>query len=84
MAELKPVGPMLDALDIRTTLPDGALVSSAVVLMEVIMPDGGIRSSTLWSEGQSYLVRRGLLEHALDGQRSVPSDFVGIEEADDD
>lgn len=83
MSELKSVGDIIDGLGIVSDIPEGALVVSGVVLLEVMMPDGGTRSTTLWSENQSYLVRRGLLEFALDGQRSVPSDFTAIGESDD-
>lgn len=69
MSEPRPLGDVLDALGLKATVRDGDLVSSAVLVMSVIEPDGRERVSVAWTDGQSFIARRGLLELARDGER---------------
>ncbi len=71
--EGEPIGAMLDGLGVTAHLPEGALVSSAVVLLAAVGADGREMVKLAWSGGQSWVTRRGLLEVALDGERVPPS-----------
>lgn len=68
-----PIGETIDALGVRRApLPEGHMISDAVVLMHVIDADGDTYISQVWSEGMDWISRRGLLEATLDTER-VPS-----------
>lgn len=65
-------GDIIESLKVAPTLNDGDLVAGAVVLLEVIEPDGDTRLSVAWSEGMSWLKRTGMLHHALAEENSTP------------
>lgn len=68
-----PIGQTIDALGVRSTpLPEGHMVSDAIVLMRVISDTGETYISQVWSEGMDWISRRGLLEAALDTERIPP------------
>jgi hypothetical protein len=71
--ERKPIGDLIDTLGVTVALPDGVLVSSALVLLSVVDRDGGETVKAAWSEGQSWVARRGLLEVARDSERIPPT-----------
>lgn len=75
MSELRPVGDVLDGLGVQARMDPEMLVSSAVVLLEIVLPDGSPGFKVLWSQGQSYITRRGLLELALDCERISDADM---------
>ena len=65
------IGDRLDSLGVRATIPGGALISGAVVLLDVV-GDDGTHVSIAWSEGMSWVTRRGLIEVARDMERHDP------------
>lgn len=66
----EPIGETIDALGVRRNpLPEGHMVSDAIVLMRVIDADGVTYISQVWSEGMDWISRRGLMEAALDTER---------------
>jgi len=74
MSERGPIGSRLDALGVGARLDGEELVDGAVVVMRVIDTDGQARVASAWSEGMDFIVRRGLLEIALDADRIPPQD----------
>ena len=74
MSERRPIGAALDSSGVGATLGDGELLDGAVVVMRVIDTDGRTRVSSAWSDGMDFIVRRGLLEIALDVDRLPPQD----------
>ena len=74
MSERGPIGSRLDALGVGARLTGEELVDGAVVVMRVVEADGRTRVSSAWSEGMDFIVRRGLLEIALDADRIPPQD----------
>jgi hypothetical protein len=63
VAEL-PVGPFLDGLGITTSLEEGDLVPDAIVILKRVNAQGDVSLSVAWSEGMSWLERRGMLRVA--------------------
>jgi hypothetical protein len=55
------IGERLDALDVRATLPDEVLISSALVLLEVLWPDGQTSLIQAHSPGTNWIKRVGIL-----------------------
>lgn len=62
---MSDIGDILDGQNITPTIGDDDLIASAVILLEVVEPDGDTRLSVAWSEGMSWLKRTGMLHHAL-------------------
>ena len=62
-----PIGTLLDRLDVKATIDPDDLPAGAVVLLKIIEPDGAVRLQVSWSDGMSWLERRGMLAAALDG-----------------
>ena len=65
----QPIGPVLDAQGIEIRLPEGHLVSGAVVIMRLIDSDGRAYAKQAWSDGMDWISRRGLIEVARDAER---------------
>lgn len=53
-------------LGIESGLADGDLVEAAVVLVKVVDPEGKVRLRIAWSDGLSWIERRGMIEIARD------------------
>lgn len=66
------IGDRIDALGVRATLTDTDLVQSAVVVLSVVDEAGREQLKLAWSDGQSWVTRRGMLEVALDMERVPP------------
>lgn len=69
-----PAGAVVDSLGIKTNLDDGDLVAGGVLLLKVIDPNGGVRLSSWWSDGMSWLEKSGMLRIA-ERVESDPSGF---------
>lgn len=67
------IGQRLDTLGVTAKLRPGDLVSDALVLLQVVEPDGDIRVQVCWSDGMTWLNRRGMLEAARDAERIPPT-----------
>ena len=60
----QPIGATLDALGITATIGPGTLVSGAIVLLKLLLPDGRERLSVAHSEGLGWIERTGMLRVA--------------------
>lgn len=69
----QPIGDALDNLGITTSLPDGALISNAVVVLKILLPSGATRLAIAYSEGLDWIDRAGLLHvaHAMETDRAT-------------
>lgn len=74
MSGRQPIGHTIDALGVRHTPADGELIDAAFVILHVVGPDGRTAVRTAWSEGVSWVTRRGLIEVARDSERIAPID----------
>lgn len=59
----QPIGSIIDGLDIRASLAEGALVAGALVVLKVISPDGEVTVAIVW-EGINWMERVGMLRSA--------------------
>jgi hypothetical protein len=80
--EAQPIGQRLDALGIRSTMEDGDLISSAVVIMSVLPEGSGDPFLRVcFSEGMSWIERYGMLHAAAISEESdMRNDTVRDEE----
>ncbi len=60
----QPLGGLIDALGVTQRVADDELVTSAVVLLKVVAPDGEVSLRAAWSEGMSWIERIGMLRAA--------------------
>ena len=60
----EPIGSVLDSLDVKVTLDEGALVAGAIVLLKVIDPDGDSVLQCTSSAGLAWVERLGMLHAA--------------------
>ena len=60
----QPIGSLLDGLGIAYTLEDDELVSGAIVLLKVALPDGRQRLALRCSEGMDWMSKVGMLRVA--------------------
>lgn len=60
----QPIGSTLDALGITATITPGTLVSGAIVLLKLLLPDGRERLSVTHSDGLGWIERAGMLRVA--------------------
>lgn len=56
------------------TVGEDDLIAGVVVLVKVVEPDGAVRLASTWSDGLSWLERRGMLETATDVERCSGED----------
>ena len=71
------IGQIIDNLGVDGYEPkDGELPAGAVVLLKVIDADGDVVFRCAWSDGMSWLERRGMIETARDAEVSVPPDYM--------
>ena len=68
-------GEVIDGLGIVSNLEDDELVEAALVLIKVIDADGDVRMTAAWSDGLSWIERRGMVEVARDTEVTCPEDF---------
>lgn len=72
------IGEIVDGLGVEPLeLTAGQLPESVVVLLKVVDAAGGVSLRSSWSDGLSWIERRGFLEAAVDLERGE------IEEEDD-
>lgn len=67
-----PVGHILDALGVTREPEDDELIDSALVILHTVKADGREGVALTWSDGMSWVARRGLIEIALDSERTPP------------
>lgn len=60
----QPVGATLDALGITATIEPGTLVSGAIILLKLLLPDGRERLTVAHSDGLGWIERTGMLRVA--------------------
>lgn len=60
----QPLGALLDDLGIAYDLAEGELVSGAVVLLKIVLPDGRQRLALRCSEGMDWMSKVGMLRVA--------------------
>jgi hypothetical protein len=60
----EPLGHVLDALGVAHTPDEGELIVSAVVLLEVMDPDGDVSMRIASSDGTSWIKRTGMYRAA--------------------
>jgi len=65
----EPIGTLVDALGVELTMSDGDLVSGAVLILKVVDADGQVVQRVGWSDGISWIERRGMIEVARDVER---------------
>lgn len=56
-------------------LAEGELVDAVVVLLKVIDTDGDVVLRSAWSDGISWLERRGMVEAARDAEVVAPEEY---------
>lgn len=64
----QPIGEILNQRGVQASLADDDLVTDVVVVMKVVGGDGRPRVSLAWSEGNDWILRRGMLEVARDSE----------------
>lgn len=72
----QPLGTILDTLDVNATIDPDDLVEAAVVILKVIEPDGDVRLTVGWTQGMSWLERRGMVESARDCEIATHDDLT--------
>lgn len=60
----EPLGHVLDALGVTHTPDEGELIVSAVVLLEVMDPEGDVAMRIASSDGTSWIKRTGMYRAA--------------------
>lgn len=61
---VSPIGSVLDALGVESSVRDGELPAGAIVLLKVIGVDGDMRLSVSHSDGLGWIERCGMLRLA--------------------
>jgi len=56
---------IIDGLGITGDIPDGSLVSGAIVVLTILDEDGDESLAIRWSQGLSWITRAGMLHHAI-------------------
>lgn len=75
------IGQIIDNLGVDGYEPkDGELPAGAVVLLKVIDTDGDVVFRCAWSDGMSWLERRGMVETARDGEVVAPPEYFEDDE----
>jgi hypothetical protein len=69
--ERAEIGQILDAQGLRSSIRDGELIDGAVVILRIVEADGTRRVGVSWTDGLDWIVRRGLIETALDCERAT-------------
>lgn len=68
-AERVPIGHIIDGLGVDASFSEGDMPTDAVVLLKVVTADGRVVHRTLWSDGMSWIERRGMIDVARDVER---------------
>lgn len=63
------IGDQIDGSGVDMTINDGDLVSDFLVIARVSLADGRETIRSAWSDGLGWVVRRGMVESALDAER---------------
>lgn len=71
----KPIGSAIDASGLTSSLPDDSLITGVIVLIRFVDDDGNDTLHQVSSPGTNWLVRRGMLESALDEERDQMSHY---------
>jgi len=75
------LGQIIDGLGVDgMDLAEGELAAAAIVLMKVIDNDGDVVFRCAWSDGMSWLERRGMVETARDGEVVAPPEYFEDDE----
>lgn len=72
-----PIGDRIDALGVAANVQDGDLIEAAVVLLKVVDAEGCEVVRCAWSDGMSWITRRGMVETARDMEITNPEDREG-------
>ena len=73
-ADREPIGHIIDGLGVDASFAEGDMPTDAVVLLKVVTADGRVVHRTLWSDGMSWVERRGMIEVARDVERCEQHD----------
>ena len=66
----KPIGQLLDSLNVSAELDDGDLVTDALVILKILQPDGSIAMSIGSTDTRDWINQTGLLRAAVDYSES--------------
>ena len=69
----KPIGQLLDALGVTSTIAPDDLPAAALVLLKVVDADGDVRLAAAWSDGMDWITRLGMLTAATASETPDPS-----------
>ena len=80
---MRTLGEIVDGLGCDNDLPDGALVMGAVVILHTVTATGTEDVVELESENLSWVLKRGMLDAALEG-RDMDVERIRYDGDDDD
>ena len=73
MSDPQPIGQLLDALGVTSTIAHDDLPAAALVLLKVVNADGGVRLAAAWSDGMDWITRLGMLTAATASETPDPT-----------
>ena len=73
-------GEIIDSLGVQISTDDGDLPSGCVVITKFVAEDGRVVQRLSWSEGLSWIERRGMIEVARDIERCDPHNDARTED----
>ena len=81
MSDPQPIGQLLDALGVTSTIAPDDLPAAALVLLKVVDATGDVRLAAAWSDGMDWITRLGMLTAATASE--TPDASVWQDQEDD-
>ena len=81
MSDPQPIGQLLDALGVTSTIAPDDLPAAALVLLKVVDATGDVRLAAAWSDGMDWITRLGMLTAAT--ARETPDPTLWQDQEDD-